>query len=217
RHRSLFALSGVEVDNLALINEDPDAGTSFLKYAQTVGGVKVFDGGVQVVVNKYGEVLSVREGFLVTEPALKLTPTISETKGIVHAFAYAGREVDATFAETYKSASVSEMSRFANPLGPNHEDILSELSVVRVGNTARLAWHIYTDIGPHEWYETLVEAHTGELLLRFNLYAHAAQGTVYTVSPDVGGRSLVSFIGDTTINTVAGWMSTSSITTGNNV
>ncbi len=38
QHASLFALSGADVANLALINEDNDRGTTFLKYVQTVGG-----------------------------------------------------------------------------------------------------------------------------------------------------------------------------------
>jgi hypothetical protein len=57
----------------------------------------------------------------------------------------------------------------------------------------------------------------GELLLRHNLYLFEAQGTVYTEAPDKGARQLVSFVGDTTINTAAGWMGTSTVTTGNNV
>jgi len=44
-----------------------------------------------------------------------------------------------------------------------------------------------------------------------------AQGTVYTEAPDKGARLLVSFVGDTSINTAAGWMGTSTVTTGNNV
>jgi len=214
---SLFALSDAAVSILALANEDVDGGTTFLKYNQTIGGIKVFEGGVQVVVNKNGEVLSVREGFLVSGQTVKLNPAVSETKGIAKAFEYAGRNVDSSFAETYTRASKSEMSRFANPLGPHYEDILTELNVLRVGNAARLAWHVYTEVGKNEWYEMLVDAHSGELLLRFNLYVEAAQGTVYTEDPGAGGRSLVSFVGDTTINTAAGWMGTSTVTTGNNV
>ena len=217
RHASLFALSDRDVGNLSLVVEDLDNGTTFLKYVQTISGIKVFEGGVQVAVNKYGQVLSVREGFLAPDPIVKLRPAVSETKGIAKAFEYSGREVDPSFAETYTRASRSEMSRFANPLGPDYEDILSELNVVRVGDEARLAWHVYTEVGKNEWYETLVDAHSGELLLRFNLYVEAAQGTVYTNSPGAGARSLVSFVGDTTINTAAGWMGTATVTTGNNV
>ena len=213
----VFSLSDADVSNLTLTNEDVDTGTTFLKYVQTIGGIKVFEGSVQVVVNRNGEVLSVREGFLVSGQTAKLKPAVSEAKGIAKALEYMGRKVDPSFAQTYARASKTEMSRFANPLGGDREDILSELNILRVGDTARLAWHVYAEVGNNEWYETLVDANTGELLLRFNLYIEAAQGTVYTESPTAGARTVESFVGDTTINTAAGWMGTSTVTTGNNV
>ncbi|MGH9873661.1 MAG: M36 family metallopeptidase [Pyrinomonadaceae bacterium] len=217
QHASLFALSGADVANLAMIGEDNDRGTTFLKYVQTIGGIKVFEGGVQVVVNKNGEVLSVREGFLVSGQTVKHKPAVSEQEAIAKAFEYAGANVDTALVETYTRASKSEMSHFANPVSNGNEEVLSELNVLRVGDTARLAWHIYADVGPNAWYETLVDAQTGELLLRNNLYLDAAQGTVYVESPAVAARQLVSFVGDTVINTSAGWMGTSTVTTGNNV
>jgi Zn-dependent metalloprotease len=217
QHASVFSLSGAEVADLAMTGEDNDRGTTFLKYVQTIGGIKVFDGGVQVVVNNNGEVLNVREGFLVSGQTAKLKPSLSESEGIAKAFEYGGRIVDASFVETYTRPTKGEMSHFANPVSTDNEDVLSELNVVRIGDTARLAWHVYADTGKNAWYETLVDAQSGELLLRYNLYLDAAQGTVYTESPTAGARSLVSFVGDTTINTAAGWMGTSTVTTGNNV
>ena len=210
-------MSDADVTNLALISEDNDRGTTFLKYAQTVNGIKVFEGAVQVVVNKNGEVLNVREGFLVSGVPAKLKPSLTEAKAIAEAFEYSGRKVDASFVETNARAAKGDMAHFANPLSPDYEEVLSELAVLRVGDTARLAYHVYAEVGKNEWYETLVDANTGELLLRFNLYMEAAQGTVYTESPAAGARQLVSFVGDTTINTAAGWMGTSTVTTGNNV
>ncbi len=214
---SLFALSDAAIDELKLEKEDNDRGTTFLDYAQTVGGIKVFEGNVKVVVNGQGEVLSVREGFLVSNPRIRIEPTLNEAEGIAKAFEHAGRKVVAQFAETRQRVSVSESSAFANPLDLNFEDVLSELNVVRVGKVARLAWHIYAEVGPEEWYELLVDAHTGEMLLRHNLYVHQAQGTVYIEAPDKGARQLLSFVGDTVINTSAGWMGASTVTTGNNV
>lgn len=214
---SVFALSGADVAALAKTGEDNDQGTTFLKYVQTIGGIKVFEGGVQVVVNKYGEVLNVREGFLVSGQSVSLKPKVSESEGIARAFEYAGRPVDPKFFEIYTRASKGEASQFANPISTAHEDVLSELNVVRIGDSARLAWHVYADVGKNAWYETLVDAQTGELLLRYNLYNDAAQGTVYTEDPGAGGRSLVSFVGDTVINTSFGWMGTATVTTGNNV
>jgi Zn-dependent metalloprotease len=218
RHAEMFVLPSGEVAKLKLAKEDVDRGTTFLDYFQTVGGYKVFEGQVQVAINKHGQVLSVREGFLVEgQPPGKMKAALSEDEGIARAFEYAGRNIGPSFVQTYGRTERTEASRFANPLQPELEDVISELNVVRIGDAPRLAWHVYVDVGPSEWYETLVDAQTGELLLRHNLYVDQAQGTVYTESPTVGPRQLVSFVGDTVINTSAGWMGTSTVTTGNNV
>jgi hypothetical protein len=158
RHGSLFALSAAGIEELKLENEDNDQGTSFLSYTQTVGGLKVFDGQVQVVVNKNGEVLNVREGFLVAGPPTKRKGAMSEAKAIAKAFEHAGRTVFPSFVENYSRASATEMSRFANPLDLNFEEVLSEQNVVRIGSESRLAWHIYGVVGPDEWYEILLDA-----------------------------------------------------------
>ncbi|HYO98788.1 MAG TPA: M36 family metallopeptidase, partial [Pyrinomonadaceae bacterium] len=218
RHASLFALSAGGVEELKLNKEDNDEGTTFLSYVQTVDGLKVFEGDVQVAVNRNGEVLSVREGFVVSGQSVRLEPTLDEAQGIARAFEHAGRAVMPSLAETNGRSSKGERSSFANPLAAGNEDVLSELNVMRVGDTARLAWHVYADVGANEWYELLVDAHSGELLFRRNLYVFEAQGTVYTEHPvATPTRQLVSFVGDTTINTTAGWMGTSTVTTGNNV
>ena len=217
RHNSLFALSSTATEELKLENEDNDQGTTFLNYTQTAGGLKVFEGEVQVVVNKNGEVLNVREGFLVDGPPRRRNGALNEAKAIAKAFEHAGRNVFPSFVENYARQSTSEMSRFANPLDVNLEEVLSEQNVVSVGGESRLAWHVYVEVGPEEWYEILLDAYTGDLLLRHNLYLFEAQGTVYTEAPDKGARQLVSFVGDTTINTTAGWMGTSTLSTGNNV
>jgi len=217
RNNSLFALSAANSDELKLENEDNDQGTTFLSYTQTVDGLKVFEGQVQVVVNRNGEVLNVREGFLVDGPPARRRGAMNEARAIAKAFEHAGRNVSPSFVENYARQSTTEMSRFANPLDVNLEEVLSEQNVVRVNGESRLAWHIYAEVGPEEWYEILLDAYTGELLLRHNLYLFEAQGTVYTEAPDKGARQLVSFVGDTTINTAAGWMGTSTVTTGNNV
>jgi hypothetical protein len=217
QHASLFALSDEGVANLKLNREDNDRGTTFLNYTQTLDGIKVFEGDIKVAVNSNGEVLSISEGFLVSGQQVGLEPALDEAQGIARAFEHAGRKVIPSFAETLARSAKGDTATFANPLSAGNEEVLSELNVLRVGNEARLAWHVYADIGADEWYELLVDAHTGELLLRSNLYKDQAQGTVYTEAPDKGARQLVSFVGDTTINTAAGWMGTSTVTTGNNV
>jgi Zn-dependent metalloprotease len=217
RHSTLFGSAKGAAQELKLENEDLDRGTSFLSYTQTLGGIKVFEGQVQVVVSKYGEVLNVREGFLADQPPLQRKGGLTEVQAIEKAFEHAGRDVAPDFVETFARTSSSEMSRYANPIDLNGEEVLAEKNILRIGSESRLAWHVYADVGPDEWYEVLLDAYTGELLLRHNLYVFDAQGTVYTEAPDKGARQLVSFVGDTVINTAAGWMGTSTVTTGNNV
>ncbi|HEV2884758.1 MAG TPA: M36 family metallopeptidase [Pyrinomonadaceae bacterium] len=217
RHARMFALSSTDAEALKLVNEDSDRGTSFLEYNQTIRGIEVFEGDVKVAVNKNGEVLSVREGFLVTDQPVSLKPVLTEQQGVTRAFANANRKLEGPFVEMLTRSDEGGVSRFANPLNPNLEDVLSELNVVRIGDTARLAWHVTLEVGPDEWYEMLIDAQNGKLLLRHNLYVSEAQGTVYIEAPDKGARQLVSFVGDTVINTSAGWMGTSTVTTGNNV
>lgn len=207
RHADLFAAKATDSSSLKLTNEDHDDGTVFLEYTQTVGGIKVYQGHVQVVVNENGEVLSVREGFLVDDQRVRLRPTLNEARGIAKAFEHAGKTVGESFVETHKRTSSTELSKFANPLDASQQEVLSELNVVRVGEAARLAWHVYAHVGPEEFYETLVDAHTGELLLRNNLVVDA-QGTVYTRSPGKAPRQLVFF--------PSSWLGTSVVTTGPN-
>ncbi|MET0647134.1 MAG: M36 family metallopeptidase [Pyrinomonadaceae bacterium] len=217
KQAALFGLTNAGVNSLKLEKEDNDRGTTFLDYAQTVGGLKVFEGNVKVVVGRDGEVLNVRQGFIVNGQKVNLKPVLSEEEALAKAFEHAGRTVEDSFAEIQGRVAAGDRAAFSNPLSATFEDVLSELNVIRVKDEARLAWHIFAEVGPEEWYELLVDAHTGELLLRHNLYVHQAQGTVYTEAPDKGARVLVSFVGDTTINTAAGWMGTSTVTTGNNV
>src|SRR5215217_3795508 len=207
RHSDLFAIKAADSASLKLMKEDNDEGTVFLDYTQTVDGIKVFQGQVQVVVNNNGEVLSVREGFLVDDQQVRLRPRLSEAEGIAKAFEHAGKTVAGPFVETHTRGSQAEMSRFANPLDEQFQDVLSELNIVRVGDASHLAWHVYVHVGPAESYETLVDAHSGELLLRNNLVSDA-QGTVYTRSPNRGPRQLVFFPNS--------WLGTSVVSTGNN-
>jgi len=74
RHNSLFALSGAGIEELKLENEDNDQGTTFLSYTQTVGGLKVFEGHVQVVLT----IMSTH----VSATALEETPHETETTQI---------------------------------------------------------------------------------------------------------------------------------------
>lgn len=80
------------------------------------------------------------------------------------------------------------------------------------GQPARLAWKTVTEVSETGWYESVVDARTGELLHRENYYDHAGpQGTVFTAQhPGVPAatRSVQSF---------GGWGISGRVTTSNNV
>lgn len=217
RHSDLFGLASRDVRRLKLETEDNDQGITFLHYRQTIGGVGVFQGQVQVVVGAAGEVLSVMEGMLIPDGEVDTTPALPEKDALAEAFKYSGRQAPDELEMVTARATPGERAKYRNPLDSGFEDIMSDLQVMRVGDRGVLAWHSYVEAGPSEWYEICVDANTGALLFRYNLYADAAQGTVATRDPIATPRTLQSFVGNTTINTAAGWMGTSTVTTGNNV
>jgi len=215
-HTAMFGLNRNQILEMKLKNEDNDRGTTFLNYEQMIDGIPVFQGQVQVAINAEGRVISINEGLVIPDAGINTTPRLSEGEGMQRAFQLAGRQAPASFDMMETRLARGDRAVYRNPLGENRENILSEMRIMRVGPRAVLAWHSYVDVGPNEWYEILVDANTGAMLYRYNLYADAAQGTVFREN-GLGGRTLESFVGDTTINTAAGWMGASTVTTGNNV
>jgi extracellular elastinolytic metalloproteinase len=215
-HSAMFGLNRNQIFEMKLRNEDNDRGTTFLNYEQMIDGISVFQGQVQVAINAKGQVTSINEGLVIPEAGINTTPRLSESEGMQRAFQFAGRQAPASFDMMESRLAKGDRAVYQNPLGGSREDILSEMRIMRVGPRAVLAWHSYVDVGPNEWYEMLIDANTGAMLYRYNLYADVAQGTVFREN-GLGQRTLESFVGDTTINTAAGWMGTSTVTTGNNV
>jgi Zn-dependent metalloprotease len=213
---TMLGLDKSQIVEMKLKNEDIDEGAAFLNYEQTIDGIPVFQSQVQVAINSSGQVISVNEGLVIPNAGMNTAPALSESEGLARAFLATGRVAPTSFEVMESRAENGARAIYQNPLGENRENLLSGLTIMRIGSRAALAWHSYVDVGPNEWYEILVDAKTGAMLYRYNLYADAAQGTVFTVN-GFGQRSLVSFVGDTTINTSAGWMGASTVTTGNNV
>jgi Zn-dependent metalloprotease len=215
-HPAMFGLDRNQIVEMKLKSEDKDQDTTFLNYEQMIDGVPVFQGQVQVAVNAKGQVLSINEGLVIHDAGINTTPRLLESEAMQRAFQFAGRQAPASFETMEYRSAKGDRAVYRNPFGESREDILSEMRIMRVGQRAVLAWHSYVDVGANEWYEMLVDANTGAMLYRYNLYADVAQGTVFREN-GLGGRTVESFVGDTTINTAAGWMGTSTMTTGNNV
>ncbi|HEV2668667.1 MAG TPA: hypothetical protein VG324_27365, partial [Blastocatellia bacterium] len=190
---AMFGLNRNQIHEMKLKNEDNDHGTTFLNYEQMIDGIAVFQGQVQVAINAEGQVISINEGLVIPDAGINTIPRLSESEGMQRAFLLAGRQVPASFEMMENRLARGDRAVYRNPLGESSEDILSEMRIMRVGPRAVLAWHFYVDVGPNEWYEILVDANTGAMLYRYNLYADVAQGTVFRVN-GLGQRTLESFV-----------------------
>src|SRR6266511_4732171 len=212
----MFGLSRNQIFEMKLGNVDNDKDTTFLNFEQTFDGFHVFQGQVKVAINHEGQVMSIAVGHVIPGAGPSTIPTVSEVGGLQRAFQFAGVQVPASFNMVENRLAKGDRAVYQNPFGENLENVLSEMTIMRVGPRAVLAWHSYVDLGSGKWYEILTDAGSGALLYRSNLYAEVAQCTVFRVN-GLGQRTLESFVGDTVINTAAGWMGTSTVTTGNNV
>jgi hypothetical protein len=217
---ALFGLDAADAAGLKVAMKDVDSasGVTFLKYEQVVNGVRVFNSEISVAVSPKGEVAIVTAGQLVQGAAVS-APALSKEEAIVRAFAHCGAEITADRLDASSEKRADGLAKFANPLGAGRADVLAEPSLVNVRGEARLAFHVYVDKGPSEWYETLVDADSGELVYRGSLYAHN-RGTVFTQHPVAGPRTLEPFTVDTAKfpNVSAGdiWVN-DRFSTGNNV
>jgi hypothetical protein len=211
-----FATPSLEV---TMENLDEASGVTYLKYRQRVEGVTVFGSEVSIAISPKGEVVVASTGQMLPPSDVSVVPAFGQEAAIVKAFEHCGARIDSKGLGAFAGKSGGGFSRYANPLGADREAVLAEKALVDVGGEPRLAFHVYVDKGPSEWYETLVDATSGELVYRRNLYEHA-QGTVFTEHPTAGPRTIAPFAVNAAKfpGTPSGdpWL-TGTVTTGNNV
>ncbi len=194
-HSALFGLPSDEVQNLRVTmdNLDGETGVTYLKYEQTVGGIPVFDSEIGVTISGHGEVVVVNQGQTIPGAVVSTDATLTEEQAVAKAFAHCGVEisVDALRPSAAKRDEASEFVRYENPLGGGRQDVLSQKTVVNVNGDAVLAYRTIVPTQGGETYDTLVDAHTGELLVRANM-THDVAGHVFKRDP-TKGRTLEQF------------------------
>jgi Zn-dependent metalloprotease len=219
----LFGLSAREVTKLKLTVDDVDqtTGVAYLKYEQTVKGVPVFDSETGVTINARGEVVIVNQGQIIPGARVSTRAALTPEAAIARAFEHCGVEVsaDQIRPSAAKRAEASEFTYYESPLGEGHEDIIFQKTILNVGGEPRLAYRAYVDKNGLEWYDTLVDANTGELLVRFNIVSDV-QASVFTSNPGIsatGSRSLVDLVPVFGVPASDAWVGSTSLSTGNNV
>jgi hypothetical protein len=190
----LFGLSAAEVRRLKVTMENLDraSGATFMKYEQRVAGIPVFDSEISVSVTARGEVIMATTGQLLQKFERPPAVALSQEDAVARAFEHCKAAIPATRLEPRAAADETGMAAYANPLDASLEDVLAERSLVNVRGEAREVYRVFVDKGRSEWYETLVDANTGELLYRRNLYLDGfgpPHGTVFTENPARGPRT----------------------------
>ena len=210
----IFALTPADVGNLRVVVEDATAQAVFLAFNQNINGIDVYNGQIKFTLTKGGEVVQVGAGDVIGNLNLSTQPKLTPISAVRAAFAANG-----IAAPTLTPLPDSHgKSAFQNPLGGRYRPITAELSILPMtASSARLAYRVFLESGPEAFYEILVDADSGGLLLRHNLYKFSGQARVWTQSPMVGERTLVSFP-DPSTNFPAGWLGSGvTVTKGNNV
>jgi len=182
-----FPFTQTEVDQLRLTVRDATPEATHLVFNQTLNGVDVFEGQIKFTLGKSGEVIQVGSGDVMPGLVLSTTPRI--------------RPED---AEQEARASVRAETRGTILRAP--ELVIFPLDA----STARLAYRLFLEVDADQLYEMVIDAEDRKVLFRHNTYVFAGQARVWTQSPSLGTRQLVTF--------PDGWLpATGTVTTGNNV
>jgi uncharacterized protein (TIGR03437 family) len=213
-HSSIYPFTSTELDNLRLVVKDTAGDAAYLSFNQTLGGIDVFNAQIKVTLTKAGEVVQVTAADVIPGLAVSIQPRLSDEQSAGAAMRAAGNQAPAALSHI---PDQNGKTAFRNPHGANYSPITSELVIFPMDATsARLAYRTFVDTDPQTWYEILIDAQSGALLLRHNLYTHAGQANVWTQSPLAGSRQLVTFPDGWLPAAPNGASATGWVSTGNN-
>lgn len=208
-HSAILPFSPEEIENLSLTGKHQAGGLTYLRFHQTVNGIRVFQGQVRITLNRAGQVVEAGVGSVIPQASLGRGMRLSPEEAVRAAYRTLGLEPP--LALTFSEQGDGGRMLFRNPKGGDYNPIMVEATVFPMTAVeARLAYRVLLEIDGKNYYEILVDAEEGRLLLRHNLYRSAATGRVWKESPLKGPRELVVF--------PSGWLPSSGVvTTGNNV
>lgn len=201
-------LTGAEVDRLRLVRTDETATVSVVHFRQTIDGLDVYQGDVRLLTDADGRTERVVRGNLTRAARLSGERRLTSAESVRAAYSALGVEGVPDLA--ILSVSPDGNVTYRNPAGDQFSSITPELIAFPVREDEVVpAWRLYLEIDGRRWYEIVVGAANGRLLVRHNLYRRAAQGRVWKESPLKGPRELAPF--------PESWIGAATVTNGNNV
>jgi hypothetical protein len=194
------------VDGLRLVVKDVSSGAVFLTFNQTLNGIDVFNGQIKLTLNAAGEVAHASADEVVPHLSLSTSPRLSADEAVRAAFQSIG--IAAPVKLSMVAAPEGKVG-YGNPQGDRFTPITADLAIFPMtASSARPAYRIFLEADRQSWYEILIDAESGALLFRHNLYV-AAQARVWIQSPLDTTRQLTPL--------PSAWIpSGGMVTTGNN-
>src|SRR5215831_19375061 len=187
----VFAMSDSEIEGLRVLVDDATDNARFVAFNQTVNGIDVFNAQIKFTLNKNGEVIQVATGDVVPGLQVSASPRLSPEDAVKAAYKGINSDMNGALSRT---ARPDGKIAFVNPQGGGFSPISTELSIFPMSaSSARLAYRIFLENDRESWYELLVDAETGTLLFRHNVYVYSGQARVWTQSPSTGTRTLFTF------------------------
>jgi len=176
-----LGLDPPDVDALRVSGQErSSSGLTVVGFAQQVGGIPSFDGGLRVAVDHAGRVVSVagapRSDLPQDVPAapplsaLDALRRLADQTGSHRDVTVTGAEQDARHTTRFSTGDVARLTLFG-------------------ARTVRLAWHLTYQATSTRWYDAVVDASTGEVLYRANLVKSVTNVDIYRNYPGalVGG------------------------------
>ncbi len=212
RNHDLFGLSVEAAQGLRPVRRYPVGPGELVVMEQRIAGIPVFHSQIKLAVSAAKEVDYAVANDLVPQvqqiPALSLTPEA----GVVQAYRSVSAGVEPAWSAELERLQTDDDGKivFRNPIAAGLTEITCELMLFPFPNSSlRLAYRVILESGPEAWHEILVDAGSGELLFRSNLYKDA-QGNVFPRDPIATPQRLVPF--------PDAWVDFgSALTSGNNV
>jgi Zn-dependent metalloprotease len=215
QHLREFGLSDSEGSSLYVEKEHTTAnGVTRVVVGQRVGGRRVHTARLVATLDREGRIVMV-SGRLAS-PRTSGSASLSAGQALGVAALRAGARLGSLPAAAVTRGAGKHFfpNTFARDLR-EPQDVSAELVwFITNDGGLRLSWLTDIEAGPGNWFGTVVDAETGEVLERESRYKHSGpQGTVFTAQhPDAGGRSVQPFAG---VNGT--WVGGANVTSGNNV
>jgi hypothetical protein len=215
----LFRLTQDEIETLRVAKNyvTRHNGVTHLAFQQIHDGLEIFESDLRVNLAPDGRIVSVN-GQYFPGSGVSLEPQLTAAEAV-------RAVVEDSFPDVAFSPVVKQAATGASRLTVFHrgdfaDDVTTRLVLFPAADATRLGWRVRLHLPERAaWYDVVIDARSGELLMRHNLYVfEQSDGLVFDLNPDIGPNTLKPFTGDPTASP-ATWVSASPNTRlfGNNV